>query len=511
MAFAADARYAAWARDLVCLAIHTGGQFTDAEKELIWEECETGQTTLSQTVPTGVGSAIPKVELLKLTHHQGVNTLADNQFIEFCNEGITMLYGQNRSGKSGYFRLLNQLATGKITYDVLGDVFKTPAPMSVTLEYKLNGVNQSPFTWDGVAPCPQELRHVRCFDSRYASHYLEKRDGNTYLFESYNLLIYRVINETVRFLKEDLHVTVDAVTDAALSSMCSIAYRDMVKQSLIDAFRDELDKLGMHHLRVDLEVDDLLSYSSKIAIRLTNNTAIDKVLSEAELKCCALALFLSECNLMEVQQPIIFDDPVNSLDASIIQAFTNRLKELPNEIIVFTHNVLFMEALTDERQFKVFDDPSMDRTKATTSKKHVLAYDVLTNLDKTGFVLGRKNKKTKFYLDSANAKLITRGPVTDVKSIADDLRMAVEWAIDEVIFRGLPTRRFKGSELTDWTTMEAMASAGVDIVRDLKHNYDQLSGMGLHVGTSSYVAPPSPSTLQLIHDDIERIYRMVYP
>ena len=86
MAFAADARYAAWARDLVCLAIHTGGQFTDAEKELIWEECETGQTTLSQTVPTGVGSAIPKVELLKLTHHQGVNTLADNQVIEFCNE-----------------------------------------------------------------------------------------------------------------------------------------------------------------------------------------------------------------------------------------------------------------------------------------------------------------------------------------------------------------------------------------------------------------------------------------
>jgi energy-coupling factor transporter ATP-binding protein EcfA2 len=331
------------------------------------------------------------------------------------------------------------------------------------------------------------------------------------LFESYNLQIYRAINETLRFLKEDLHVTVDAATDAALSNMCSIAYRDMVKQSLINAFKDELNKLGMHQLQVDLEIDDLLADSSKIAIRLTNNTDVDKVLSEAELKCCALALFLAECNLMEVQQPIIFDDPVNSLDASIIQAFTNRLSEMTNEIIIFTHNVLFMEDLTDDRQFKVYDDPVTDRTKATTPKRHVLAYDVLTNLEKTGFVLGRKKKKTLFYLDSANAKLNIRGPITDVKSIVEDLRMAVEWAIDEVIFRGLPTRRFKGSELTDWITMEAMASAGVDIVRDLKSNYDQLSGMGVHLGTSSYTAPPSPARLQTVHDDIERIFRIAYP
>lgn len=511
MAFANDTRNVAWARDLVCLAIHTGGHLTEAEKEIIWEECETGVMVPSQAMPTGVGAAIPKVELLKLTHHHGVNTLADNQEIEFCNEGITMLYGQNRSGKSGYFRILNQLATGKIPYAILGDVFSAPTTKSVTLKYKLDGVEQPAFTWDGIATCPQELRHIRCFDSQYALHYIEKRDSNTYLFESYNLGIYRTINETLRYLKEDLRVTVDAVTDAALSNMCSMAYRDMVRQSLIDAFRLELGKLGMQHLKVELGIDDLLNDTSKIAVKLISNTDMDKVLSEAELKCCALALFLAECNLMEVQQPIIFDDPVNSLDASIIQTFTNRLRELPNEIIVFTHNVLFMEALTDERQFKVFDDNTIDRTRAIAPKKHILVYDVLANLEHTGFVMGRKSKKTLFYLSSAKNKLNTPGPIVDVKAVVDDLRMAVEWAIDEVIFRGLPTRRFKGSEVTDWTTMEAMASAGVNIVRDLKTNYDQLSGMGVHLGTSSYVAPPSPATLMSIHDDIERIFRIVYP
>lgn len=89
--------------------------------------------------------------------------------------------------------------------------------------------------------------------------------------------------------------------------------------------------------------------------------------------------------------------------------------------------------------------------------------------------------------------------------------MAAEWAIDEVIFRGLPTRRFKGSENTDWTTMMNMVNAGDANVREIKGIYDQLSGMGSHLGYSSYAATPSPATLQTIHDDLMTVYRTVYP
>ena len=99
--FVADTSHPVWARDLVCLVANTGGTLSDAEKYLIWEEYEQGATTPSQTLPAGMGTPYPKVELRKLTHHQGVNALADNQDIFFCNEGITLLYGQNRSGKSG--------------------------------------------------------------------------------------------------------------------------------------------------------------------------------------------------------------------------------------------------------------------------------------------------------------------------------------------------------------------------------------------------------------------------
>jgi energy-coupling factor transporter ATP-binding protein EcfA2 len=509
-AFVRDCTHPAWARDLVCLAIQTGGVFTETERALIWEECENSVASPSLAIPASIGAPYPKVLIDKITHHHGVNALADNQEISFCEEGITLLYGQNRSGKSGYFRLLNNLSAGRVSYPIHHNIYQSaPSPVSVTIDYKLDGI-PFVFHWDGKAACPKELRHIRCFDSHYAETFLKPRSGDTYLFDSYSLRVFQAIHETLRFLKEDMGVVIDATTESSLKTLCTTSYRDMLSNALLDGFRQELSVLGLGSIGVDLIVGDLLLEASQIEIQLFNRMDLSEVLSEAELKCAALALFLAECELMAVPQPIVFDDPVTSLDAGFIQAFTNRLRNLDTEIVVFTHNILFMEALTDERQFKVYGSPSTSRIGATTAKKHVLAYEVMTSANSVGFVIGRVEKKTLFYLEKAQEKL-SASPVTDIKGIVDDLRMAIEWAIDEVVFWGLPTRRFKGSEVTDWVTMENMANAGPQNVRDLKANYDTLSGVGVHLGFSSYAAPPSPATLQLIHDEVLRIYRTVNP
>ena len=511
--YVADTRNAVWARDLVCLAIKTGGQLSDEDKYLIWAECDYGTTVPSQTIPAGFGSPFPKVELLKLTHVTGVNALAPNQDIVFCDEGVTLLYGMNRSGKSGYFRILNQLAGSHITYPLHSNIFSAaPAVKDIVLEYKVNGTVQPPFHWDGVATCPLELRHIRCFDSQYAASFLQPRGGNTYLFDSYNLRIFSAINDTLDYLMNDMGAAVDPITEVSLTNLCSTRYKNLVSQALIDAFKEELKLLGIENLNVDLVLNNLLTNASQIEIKLTNGMAIGEVLSEAELKCAALALFLAECDLMEVKQPIVFDDPVNSLDASIIQFFSNRIRDLDSEVIVFTHNVLLMEALTDKRHFDVFNSAATNRTDPKFNKKHLVVYDVLTDLQYVGYVVDRKQKKTLFYLESAQAKLSASGPITNIDSIVADLRMAAEWAIDEVIFWGLPTRRFKGSEGTSWTRMASMANAGDANVREIKRIYDLLSGMtGIHLGYSAYSSVPSPPVLQTIHDDLLNVYRTVYP
>lgn len=512
--YVADTHHSVWARDLVCLAIQTGGQLSDDDKFLVWSECDGGETVPSQTIPTGFSSPFPKVELLKLTHVNGINALAPNQDIVFCDEGVTLLYGMNRSGKSGYFRILNQLASSTITYPLHPNIFSTapPAAKDIVLEYRVDGTAQPAFHWDGVAACPLELRHIRCFDSQYAANFLKPRTGNTYLFESYNLRIFRAIKDTLQYLKNDMGAAVDTATEASLTDLCSTQYKALVSQALLYSFKEELKKLGMENLNVDLVIDDLLVGTSQIAIRMTNSMAIDAVLSEAELKCAALALFFAECDLMEIKQPIVFDDPVNSLDASIIQYFANRIRDLDSEAIVFTHNVLLMEALTDKRNFDVFNSATDNRTKPKFNKKHLVVYDVLTDLQYVGYVVDRKVMKTKFYLDSAQVKLSVPGPAMNIDSIVADLRMAAEWAIDEVIFLGLPTRRFKGSEGTSWTKMLRMVNAGDANVKEIKRNYNLLSGMtGIHLGYSAYATLPSPSTLQTIHDDLLNVYLSVYP
>merc|ERR1711974_303229 len=83
--------------------------------------------------------------------------------------------------------------------------------------------------------------------------------------------------------------------------------------------------------------------------RIRQNVAnhdINKVLSEGEQKTIALCEFLTELQLDTTVAPVVFDDPVNSLDHLIIQDVAKRLVDLSKDrqVIVFTHNVIFYNA-----------------------------------------------------------------------------------------------------------------------------------------------------------------------
>ena len=503
-----DTSKAAWARDLVSLTIQTEGILTDNERSTILDELLNSVAAPTVPLPATFTLNTPIVRILRLVHNHGVNALAENQEIVFCEEGITLLYGQNRSGKSGYFRILNQMAGGEVNQTLHQNVHVTvPQPIEVVIEYSVDGTTSPAFTWDGVTAAPADVRHLRFFDSRYAQNYLSSRGGNTYFFKSQNLMVFKAINDTLDFMKE-LGATIDANVEAGLRGLCSTTYKDALTRALIDAFQEELRELGMEDLKVSLVVGDLLDDDVEIVIKLTNSMNIDGVLSEAELKCAALALFFAECNLMGGSQPLVLDDPVNSLDDILIERFAHRLSKMQNQIIVFTHNVLFKEALMDKRRFSVFRDPVISRTNPRFTNKHVLAYEVLTSSVAYGYIQADKEKKTKFYLDRAQDKLSST-PVTDEKGIGDDLRMAVEWAIDEVVFRGLAPRRFKGSENTEWGKMELMTGAGTANVIELHDIYNQLSGMGVHLGYSSYVSSATVSRLQALHTRIETVFRSI--
>ena len=72
-------------------------------------------------------AAATPVALTSLTHHSGVNALAQDQMIAF-GAPLTVVYGANAAGKSGYTRILKRACRARGAEDILGNVLEAAAP-----------------------------------------------------------------------------------------------------------------------------------------------------------------------------------------------------------------------------------------------------------------------------------------------------------------------------------------------------------------------------------------------
>ena len=85
-----------------------------------------------------------------------------------------------------------------------------------------------------------------------------------------------------------------------------------------------------------------------------------QVLSEGEQKALALADFLAEVTSVPASSPVVFDDPITSMDYRRIREVCNRIVALAHDhqIIVFTHNIWFAAELlskADKKSLKYYD------------------------------------------------------------------------------------------------------------------------------------------------------------
>jgi energy-coupling factor transporter ATP-binding protein EcfA2 len=84
------------------------------------------------------------------------------------------------------------------------------------------------------------------------------------------------------------------------------------------------------------------------------------ILSEGEQKALALADFLAEVTAVPASSPVVFDDPITSMDYRRIHEVCNRIVSLADgyQVIVFTHNIWFAAELlgkADKKSLKYYD------------------------------------------------------------------------------------------------------------------------------------------------------------
>ena len=153
-------------------------------------------------LPTGTAGG-KTVQLVSIGELKYVNSLLDDQTLTFGSTGVTVVYGDNGSGKSGYARLAKEVVGARHHEEILPDAFASSSgTQSAQVTYSLGGVETTK-AWPGILE-----------PALSQAHFYDEACGDDYL-DRHTELAYR---PSVLTLLDELIVQVDAVR-AAIDAM----------------------------------------------------------------------------------------------------------------------------------------------------------------------------------------------------------------------------------------------------------------------------------------------------
>lgn len=182
----------AWQRDALRRVVQAQ-RLTETDITELAALCKRGRTASPTTsdpkpqpleashLPANPGAGA-SVSLAAIKDVSAVNNLAPGQTLSFVPSGITVVYGDNGAGKSGYARLLKRACRARHTEIILPNVYGAPATSaaSATLCFNVGGTPQPPESWsDTGKPEPQPhsvLSAISVFDSDCAAVHLKGKN-----------------------------------------------------------------------------------------------------------------------------------------------------------------------------------------------------------------------------------------------------------------------------------------------------------------------------------------------
>lgn len=180
----------------------------------------------------------------------------------------------------------------------------------------------------------------------------------------------------------------------AISGKTTSARNDLVAGEFQELFNSELKNFRRSTTPVEMSFKTDKG-QSKIVQSISDSYKLNEILSEGEQKAIALAEFLTELQFDKGKSPVVFDDPVTSLDHKIIEEVARRLLKLSQkrQVVIFTHSILLLNSIK-----QICDVPSYSKVK-------LKMYEVLKDEKNTGFLyemLTPKEETFKKYKSEIN-------------------------------------------------------------------------------------------------------------
>ena len=192
-----------WIRRIVRQVLGSSDQHSESEQALIYRLLLEEKGIDDRTLPIEplLGNpAQPLAQpepfhLARISNVRGVNALVEGEHIDF-GLGLTLLYGENGTGKTGYVRILKRMAESRSAEDILADVNleDDPPPPSADIDYRLGGTDLS-HQWNGEKAQPP-FTLMSIFDN--PSAHLHVDDDLRYTYRPASLAFFDRVNLEVQ-------------------------------------------------------------------------------------------------------------------------------------------------------------------------------------------------------------------------------------------------------------------------------------------------------------------------
>lgn len=206
--------------------------------------------------------------------------------------------------------------------------------------------------------------------------------------------------------------------------------------------------------------------------KLINSHRPAAVLSEGELKVLALADFLAECRTNGQNHPLVFDDPVSSLDDRNTERIAKRLSDLAEErqVIIFTHDIMFAAALIADRQASQRRTTFVEVSDSGTERKGLIGQDVEPRLDQPRNLA----KRTEAAIKRAKAEPDVARKDELIAEAYSLMRSWCEVFVEQELFQSV-TQRFRPHVMM--TRLQRVRVANLeDAIEVISEMFKQISG-----------------------------------